>query len=148
MKNDVRIFSKLFIVTQMRNGDFDTFFSYENRGNPPSLACDGKIRSGAKAYLLPYLKMFATTESFVAANTSETQSICTTDSNDIGPAKPEGTKVNITEPENADGKVLEVSVLVNLPKPTKQSTFAEYARTVFVTKVTNELQTVEWVDIF
>ena len=39
------------------------------------------------------------------------------------------------------------SVLVNFLKPTKESTFAEYARTVLVPKVTKELQTVERIDI-
>ena len=43
--------------------------------------------------------------------------------------------------------MLECSVLVSLLKPTKQSTIAEYARTVFVLKVNKELQTVERVDI-
>ena len=147
LKNDVRIFSQLFIATQTRDGDLDMFFSHENCANPPSLACDGKIQSGVKADLLPCLKMSTTTESSVAANTSETQSMCTPDCNDSGSAEPEGAQIILTVPEKVDGKVLEGSILVNLLKPTKESTFAEYARTVFVPKVTKELQTVERVDI-
>ena len=38
-------------------------------------------------------------------------------------------------------------MLVNFLKPTKESTFAEYAKTVFVPKVMKELQTVERIDI-
>ena len=83
----------------------------------------------------------------MAANTSETQSMCTPDCNDNGSAEPKGAQIVLTVPEKVDGKVLEGSVLVNLLKPTKESTFAEYARTVFVPKVTKELQTVERVDI-
>ena len=147
LKNDVRIFSQLFIVTQTRESDLDTFFSHENNANPSSLACDGKIRSGVKTNLLPCLKTSTTTESSAAASTSETQSMCTPDSNDSGSAEPEGAQIILIVPKKVDGKVLEGSVLVNLLKPTKESTFAEYTKTVFVPKVTKELQTVECVDI-
>ena len=85
-------------------------------------------------------------ESSVAANTSETQSMCTPDSNDSGSAEPEGAQIILTVPEKVDRKVLEGSMFANLLKPTKESTFAEYARTVFVPKVTKELQTAEHVD--
>ena len=147
LKNDVRIFSHLFIATQTRNGDLDTFFSHENSANPPSLACDGKIRPGVKADLLHCLKKASTTDSFLATNTSEAQSICNADSSDTGTAEPDNDQVIMIVPEKVDGKVLEGSVLVNFLKPAKQSTFAEYARTVFVPKVIKELETVERVDI-
>ena len=100
-----------------------------------------RCRKDAVVYLC------VTTESFLAINTTDTQSVCTADSNDIRSAEPEGAKVILTIPENVDERFLECSVLVNLLKPTRQSTFAEYARTVFVLKVTKELQTVERVDI-
>ena len=103
LKNDVRIFSQLFIVTQTRDGDLDTFFSNEKSGNPPSLACDGKIRSGVKADILTCLKMSTTTESSVAANTSKTHSMCTPDSNDIGSAEPEGMQIILTVSKKVDG---------------------------------------------
>ena len=60
LKNDVRIFSQLFIVTQTRDGDLDNFFSNEKSGNPPSLACDGKMQSGVKAGILPVVEHRAT----------------------------------------------------------------------------------------
>ena len=103
LKNDVRIFSQLFIVTQTRDGDLDTFFSNEKSGNPPSLARDGKIRSGVKADILTCLKMSTTTESSVAANTSKTHSMCTPDSNDIGSAEPEGMQIILTVSKKVDG---------------------------------------------
>ena len=103
LKNDVRIFSQLFIVTQTRDGYLDTFFNNEKSGNPPSLACDSKIRSGVKADILPGLKMFTTTESSVAANTSETHRMCTPDSNDIGSAEPKGVQIILTVSKKVDG---------------------------------------------
>ena len=136
LKNDVRVLSQLFIATQTRDGDLDTFFSHENSANPSSIACDGKIQSGVKTDLLPCLKISTATESSVAANTSGTQIMFTPDSNDSGSAEPEGAQIILTVPKKVDGKVLEGSVLVNLLKPTKESTFAEYVRTVFVPKVT------------
>ena len=60
--------------------------------------------------------MSVTTESFVATNTTETQSVCTADSNDIRCAESENPKVILTIPENVDGKVLEGSVLANIMK--------------------------------
>ena len=92
LKNDVEIFSQHFIATQTRDGNLDTFSSHENSVNPHLIACDGKIQSGVKADLLLCLKMSTTTESSVVANTSETQSMCTPNSNDSGSAEPEGAQ--------------------------------------------------------
>ena len=89
LKNDVRIFSQLFIETKTRDDNLDIFFSHCSV-NPHSLTCDGKIQSGVKADLPPCLKMATTMESSVAANTSETQSMCIADSSDSGSPKPEG----------------------------------------------------------
>ena len=57
--------------------------------------------------------MSTTTESSVAANTSETQGICTQDSNDSGSAEPEGAQIIMTVPEKVEGKVLESSVNIS-----------------------------------
>ena len=73
LDNDVRIFSQLLTATQTRDSDLDTFFNLESSVSPPSLTCDGKIRSGVKADLLPCLKMSVTTESFLVTNSTETQ---------------------------------------------------------------------------
>ena len=82
LKNDVRIFSQLFIATQTRDGNLQKFFSHENSANPPSLACGSKIRSGVKVDLLPSLRMTVSTESVVTVTSSGTQNISTTDRND------------------------------------------------------------------
>ena len=44
VKNNVDLFSRLFISCQTRNGDLDTFFSTENQPTPPSLAENGTLR--------------------------------------------------------------------------------------------------------
>ena len=127
------------LVKQTRDSELNTFFSHESSATQCSLVCNNKIRSGVKADLLPCFKMPATIKSFMATSNIESQSISTTDKNDNGQAKTEVAKVILTVPENVDGKVLEGSVLVYLLKTTKQNIIAEYARTVFVPKVTKEM---------
>ena len=131
LKNDIRIFSQLYIATQTRDGDLDTFFSHENSAVPPALACNGKIRSGVKSDLLGCLKYPPTVELNInQPGLSETEN-----------------ESSITAPNRLDGKILEGSVLVNMLKPPKGSTFGEYARTLFLPKVAKELQSVSRIDI-
>ena len=131
MKNDIRIFSQLYIATQTRDGDLDTFFSHENSAVPPALACNGKIRSGVKSDLLGCLKYPPTVELNInQPGLSETEN-----------------ESSITAPNRLNGKILEGSVLVNMLKPPKGSTFGEYARTLFLPKVAKELQSVSRIDI-
>ena len=131
LKNDVRIFSQLYIATQTRDGDLDTFFSHENSAVPPALACNGKIRSGVKSDLLGCLKYPPTVELNInQPGLSETEN-----------------ESSITAPNRLDGKILEGSVLVNMLKPPKGSTFGEYARTLFLPKVAKELQSVSRIDV-
>ena len=49
LKNDVALFSHLYIVLQHWVSDMTTFFSHENHPFPPSL---GKLRLGKKSDLL------------------------------------------------------------------------------------------------
>lgn len=88
------------------------------------------------------MKISVTAEYFVASSTTETEGVCTTDRNDIESTEAKDAKVILTIPEQVDGKFLEDSVLFNLVKSLKQHTFTEYARTVFVPKVTKELLTI------
>ena len=81
----------------------NTFFSNEKSWNTPSLACNGKIRSGVKVDILPCLKMYTTTESSVAANTSKTHNMCTPDNSDIESAEPEGAQIILTVSQKVDG---------------------------------------------
>ena len=56
LKNDVSLFSRLFIACQNRDGDLDNFFQYENQDYPPSISIFNELRSGNKADLLKYLE--------------------------------------------------------------------------------------------
>ena len=44
MKNNVGLFSRLFIACQTRNDDLDTFFAHENQATPPSLSENGSLK--------------------------------------------------------------------------------------------------------
>ena len=44
LKNDITLFSHLYIIMQHRSSDMDTFFSHENHPFPPSLSDGGKLR--------------------------------------------------------------------------------------------------------
>ena len=55
LKNDITLFSHLYIVMQHRSSDMDTFFSHENHPFPPSLSDGGKLRFGKKSDLLNIL---------------------------------------------------------------------------------------------
>ena len=46
LKDDVSLFSRLFIACQAREGDLEEFFSHENQVSPPSLSVSGKLRLG------------------------------------------------------------------------------------------------------
>ena len=95
------------------------------------------------------MKILTTTESIIATNTMiETQNICTADTNATEARESEHVGAIKTVPKKVERKVHECSVLVNLSKQIKQSTFAEYARTVFVPKVTKVLQTELFLEIF
>ena len=55
LKDDVALFSRLYIATQHREGDLSTFFEHENHPYPPSLSDRGKLRLGKKSDLLNVL---------------------------------------------------------------------------------------------
>ena len=55
LKNDVALFSHLYIVMQHRSSDMTTFFSHENHPFPPSLSDCGKLRFGKKSDLVSIL---------------------------------------------------------------------------------------------
>ena len=55
LKQHVRLFSQLYISTQIRGADMDEFFSHETLKCPPSLSKNGEMRSGNKADLLKCL---------------------------------------------------------------------------------------------
>ena len=55
LKNDVALFSRLYIVMQYRNSDMGAFFSHEYNSFPPSLANGGNLHLGKKSDLLTVL---------------------------------------------------------------------------------------------
>ena len=57
-KNDVSLFSRLYIACQSRDGNLDDFFQHENQACPPSLSNLGKLRQGNKADLLSCLENY------------------------------------------------------------------------------------------
>ena len=52
LKNDVQLFSRLYIACQTREGNLYDFFRHENQPYPPSLSQAGKLRTGTKSDLL------------------------------------------------------------------------------------------------
>ena len=59
LKNDVNLFSRLYIGCQNRDGNLDEFFQHENQAFPPSLSDGGGIRLGVKSDLLTCLEDFS-----------------------------------------------------------------------------------------
>ena len=55
LKEDCSLFSRLYIACQVRDGDLEDFFKYENQPWPPSLSGLGKLKGGQKADLLTCL---------------------------------------------------------------------------------------------
>ena len=56
MKDQLQLFSQLYVATQVRDGDLDEFFKHETLSHPPSLSKNGLMRSGNKSELIPVLK--------------------------------------------------------------------------------------------
>lgn len=65
LKKDCWLFSRLYIACQIRDGNLDDFFSYENQPWPPLLSELGRLRGGQKAELLKCLPR-TTSEGLVA----------------------------------------------------------------------------------
>ena len=60
LKLHVRLFSQMYISTQIRSGDMDQFFSHEMLKYPPALTAlikCGEMRSGEKSDLLKCLQL-------------------------------------------------------------------------------------------
>ena len=52
MKNDVSLFSRLYIASQIRESNLGLFFSHENQPFPPALSQFGELFQGSKSDLL------------------------------------------------------------------------------------------------
>ena len=67
LKNNCSLFSRLYVASQVRNGDLDEFFKHENQACPPSLSSMGVMRSGTKSDLLNCLQDLESTTESVAS---------------------------------------------------------------------------------
>ena len=96
-KDQLQLFSQVYVTTQVRDGDMDEFFKHETLSHPPSLSKQSVIRPGDKSELIPCLKELAV-ESEVPSDLP-----------------------------GVDGLVIERAVIVNQLKPEKGQSFTLYA---------------------
>ena len=54
-KQDTRLFARLYIGCQFRDGDLEDFFAHENQSSPPAISENGKLQSGTKSDLIQCL---------------------------------------------------------------------------------------------
>lgn len=71
LKNDCSLFSRLYVASQIRNGDLDKFFMHENQAYPPSLSHMGTMRTGNKSDLLGCLEKLVVVTDHVTSPTVE-----------------------------------------------------------------------------
>ena len=62
LKSDCRLFSKLYIACQAREGNPEEFFKHENSASPPALSCNGKMRTVQKSELIACVEVNTTLE--------------------------------------------------------------------------------------
>ena len=55
-KNDVHLFSRMYISCQTRDSDMDSFFEHEHHAWPPSLASNGIMHQTSKSDLMEWLE--------------------------------------------------------------------------------------------
>ena len=55
MKNDVELFSRLYISCQTRDGNLEDFFQHENQAWPRALSDGGRLPLGTKSDILTFL---------------------------------------------------------------------------------------------
>ena len=56
IKSDRNLFSRLYIASQVRDGNLEEFFAHENQSCPPSLSDRGKLRLGTKSDIVHCLE--------------------------------------------------------------------------------------------
>ena len=118
MKRDRHLFATLYIASQVRDADLEEFFQHENQSWPPSISDYGKLRSVTKSDLLPCLEDLL----------------------------PQTDEANNLVPE-VDMIVLDGAVIVNMIKPAKSNTFAEYV-SEFMTYIRSQFtKSVQRVDV-
>ena len=56
LKSHRNIFSRLFVASQFRDGNFNDYFSHKNQPCPPSLSARGKLKLGTKSDIVRCLE--------------------------------------------------------------------------------------------
>lgn len=56
IKSDRYLFSRLYVASQVRDGNLEEFFSHENQSCPPSLSDRGNLRLGKKSDIIHCLE--------------------------------------------------------------------------------------------
>ena len=72
MKNDMQLFSRLYIACQTRDGNLDEFFGHKNQSRPPSFSSMGNLQLSGKNDLLPCLENLSAAKSEAPAVTDIT----------------------------------------------------------------------------
>ena len=86
LRNDCFLFSRLYIASQVRNGNLDEYFEHENQAYQPALSLNGKLGSGSKSGLVECLEDLITSQE--KTNNPDVQVIILDDSaivNMLGP---------------------------------------------------------------
>ncbi len=117
LKNDVSLFSRLYIACQSHDGNLNEFFRHENQAYPPFLSQHGKLRIGTKADLLPFL------ENLIDQSDSLSSTL------------------------HPDVIILDGAAVVNFLKPPVASTFDDYGHKVFLPYVLSQVNRANRVDI-
>ena len=60
LKGSCRLFSRLYIACQAREGNLDEFLKDKNSSSSPSLSINGKMRTGQKSELIPCVEINTT----------------------------------------------------------------------------------------
>ena len=70
LRNDVALFSRLYIGCQTRDGNLEEFFRHENQACPPALSDGESLRLGTKSDLLKCFEEFSNAQSEAPDTTS------------------------------------------------------------------------------
>ena len=70
-KNDVALFSRLYVACQTRDGNLPEFFQHENQPYPPSLSSYGYLREGTKSDLTKCLEDILPNDSTIESDNIE-----------------------------------------------------------------------------
>lgn len=122
LKNDCSLFSRLFIASQIRDGDLDEFFAHENQACPPALSHMGKMRLGTKSDLVGCLEDL------------------------VRPQENAATAAAAASPA-VEVIILDGAAIINMLPPGRAKTFNDYASQVFLPYITSQLQHTSRVDI-